>query len=385
MSKLSTFWSTVSEADSWDLITKQLNTKIADLPVLKAGYSRLGFLYATNQLSDDFPSILTYLRQKSGIEDWAGTIGSGVLCDRREYFGRPAVVVMIITLPTNTYAILDGIKQGMDEIPADVLDWMKLAMPPFGVVHGDPMNPHMTALLEELSLKIENLILGIPGFLVGGLAASTGPGYQAAGPVTEGGVSGVLFTPEIEVATGLSQGCTPVGGTHRVTECMENVIMGLDGLNALNVFKNDIGELLSRDLSRVDGYIHAAFPIEGSDTGDYTVRNLIAIDKEHGWLGIGGAVNNGDRVLFVRRDPKSAEQDLTRMVEGLVNRLPAPPRAALYFSCVARGPNLFGKEGREAEIIQKIIGDIPMVGFFGNGEISNNRLYGYTGVLTLFL
>jgi hypothetical protein len=25
------------------------------------------------------------------------------------------------------------------------------------------------------------------------------------------------------------------------------------------------------------------------------------------------------------------------------------------------------------------------VGFFGNGEICHNRLYGYTGVLTLFV
>jgi len=28
---------------------------------------------------------------------------------------------------------------------------------------------------------------------------------------------------------------------------------------------------------------------------------------------------------------------------------------------------------------------VPLAGFFGNGEISRNLLYGYTGVLTLFL
>ena len=31
------------------------------------------------------------------------------------------------------------------------------------------------------------------------------------------------------------------------------------------------------------------------------------------------------------------------------------------------------------------LGDFPLVGFFANGEISHNRLYGYTGVLALFL
>ena len=31
------------------------------------------------------------------------------------------------------------------------------------------------------------------------------------------------------------------------------------------------------------------------------------------------------------------------------------------------------------------LGDFPIAGFFANGEICNDRLYGYTGVLTLFV
>ncbi len=54
-------------------------------------------------------------------------------------------------------------------------------------------------------------------------------------------------------------------------------------------------------------------------------------------------------------------------------------------SCVARGPNLFGPDSEELKMIRDELGDIPLVGFFANGEISNNRLYGYTGVLALFL
>ena len=32
----------------------------------------------------------------------------------------------------------------------------------------------------------------------------------------------------------------------------------------------------------------------------------------------------------------------------------------------------------------RALGDVPLAGFYANGEISHNRLYGYTGVLTLF-
>ena len=53
-------------------------------------------------------------------------------------------------------------------------------------------------------------------------------------------------------------------------------------------------------------------------------------------------------------------------------------------SCVARGVSLFGEEGIETNVIRETLGEFPLVGFFANGEISRDRLYGHTGVLTLF-
>ena len=61
------------------------------------------------------------------------------------------------------------------------------------------------------------------------------------------------------------------------------------------------------------------------------------------------------------------------------------PKGAIYFSCLGRGKAQFGPDSRELKTVQEVLGDIPLVGFFCNGEISNGRLYGYTGVLTLFL
>jgi len=47
---------------------------------------------------------------------------------------------------------------------------------------------------------------------------------------------------------------------------------------------------------------------------------------------------------------------------------------------------LFGRDSEELSAVADALGeDVPVIGFFANGEISNNRLYGYTGVLTLIL
>ncbi len=369
-----------SDAEGWAGIARALVDGLLSGEDLThdEGEALLGFLYVTDVISEDMGSLLTYLRQTTGIDDWVGTVGIGICATGVEFFDRPAAVAMVARLPENGFFVFPAILEEIEEMTDEAKTWIDTASSPFGIVHGDPNNKRSGDLIEGLGLMTS-------GFLVGGLTASRSAQPQIAGDITGGGVSGVLFAPDVEVATGLTQGCLPVGPTHVVSDCLDNIIFGLDGNGALDVFKDDVGELLSRDLKRAAGYIHTAFPIEGSDTGDYVVRNLVGIDPDRGWLAVGDNIQAGDRVMFVRRDPKSAEEDLVATLENLKKRLPAPPRGGIYFSCIARGPNMFGEEGKEMSIVRNILGDVPLVGFFGNGEISNNRVYGYTGVLALFL
>jgi small ligand-binding sensory domain FIST len=183
---------------------------------------------------------------------------------------------------------------------------------------------------------------------------------------------------------GLSQGCAPIGPVRTVSEAAGNMIMTIDGRPALEAFCEDIGEELARDLRRVGGRIFVAFPVAGSDTGDYVVRSLTAIDPAQGWLGVGALPEPGQPIMFCRRDQASARQDLERMLGDLRRRSNAPPKAGLYFSCLARGRNLFGTNSEELEQVRRALGDFPLAGFFANGEVSHDRLYGYTGVLVLF-
>ena len=241
-------------------------------------------------------------------------------------------------------------------------------------IRGGPSSPTPSRLTARSST-----------FLVGGLSSAQSTPLQIAGRVVEGGLSGVLLAPEIAVAAGLSQGCSPIGPVRHVSAADGNVILEIDGRPALDIFKEDIGELLSRDLRRIAGLIFAGFPIAGSDTGDYLVRNLVAIDVEHNCVAVAHEVAPGDPAPFCRRDTPSAVADLRRMLDKIKQRAGATPRGGLYYSCVGRGRNLFGANSEELGLIREALGDFPLVGFFGNGEISNDRLYGYTGVLTVFL
>ena len=58
---------------------------------------------------------------------------------------------------------------------------------------------------------------------------------------------------------------------------------------------------------------------------------------------------------------------------------------ALYISCAGRGGPHFGAPGAELQLVRHALGDVPLVGFFAGGEIARHHLYGYTGVLTVFV
>ncbi|MEQ9639269.1 MAG: FIST N-terminal domain-containing protein [Alphaproteobacteria bacterium] len=338
----------------------------------------VGFVYITDRLADDLDAILAELKRGTGIDTWTGTVGLGVCATGTELFDRPALVAMVGELPEGSYALFDSKRDQPEVFAAAHADWHNGASMPFGVIHADPRNPDAIDAIGTLAQATGS-------YLVGGLASSRGPHPLIAGGIGEGGLSGLMLSGDVAVSTALTQGCSPVGEPHTVTAAERNIVIELDGRPALEVMKEDIGELLARDLSKLAGYIFAALPVAGTDWNDYLVRNLAGIDPNQGLVAIGDTVTVGQSLMFCRRDRATAAEDLSRMLAKLKRGLDGEPRGALYHTCLARGPNMFPGESAELGAIKDALGDVPLVGFFGNGEIANARLYSYTGVLTLFL
>ncbi len=339
----------------------------------------LGLLYVTDPLAEDLSDLLAHLVARTGVAEWVGAVGMGICATGTEYYEEPAAAIMLAELEPGSFRVFPSLVKDLDVFDARNRDWIAEHRPMLGLVHGDPVNPLTEALVKQLAGRTA------AGFLVGGIASSRGNAYTIANGVTQGGVSGVLFGEAVGLITRLTQGCSPIGPHHTVTEAQRNILVTLDGRTALDVLKDDIGEILARDLMRIGGYIFAGLPIPGSDTGDYLVRNLVGIDPNEGLVAVGDLIEPGRELMFCRRDAATAREDLDRMLLALEGRLPAPPRGGVYCSCLGRGVNLFGPGSAELKQIRDTLGDFPLVGFYANGEISQDRLYGYTGVLTLFL
>lgn len=338
----------------------------------------LGFVYVTPTAAPRLNALVEGLRQHTGVAHWIGSVGLGIMGAGKEIYDQPAVSVMLAELGPGSFRMIDPHDVAHKRDPSLSTPWNDAGGVTLGVVHGDPENPVAPILVMELASAVPDC------FIVGGFSSADHLPLQIADRVVNGCISGALIHPRVRVSTAHSQGCQPIGPRHIITACQRNVLGELDGRPALDVFKEDVGELLAKDLSRTAGFIFAGLSIAGLDTSDYLVRNLVAIDTSRKLLAIGDLVNEGQEVQFCRRDGNTAVEDLLSMLQKVKSRLSGPPRGALYFSCLARGRHQFGDQSEELRMVMRELGDCPVIGFFANGELFNSRLYGYTGVVVAF-
>jgi len=340
----------------------------------------IGFVYATDRLGSELGIILETLRQAAPHLHWVGSVGMGIAATGREYYEERALAAMVCDIPASEFRVIPNSDDLFARIPEDIADWSREQGFCFGLLHAEPTYVATSSFINSLRDTIPS------SFINGGLSSAEGSSYQVADGVYDDGISGLLFSPQVEVITDHTQGCSPIGPVHRIDEAEQNLILRLDKRPALDVLKEDVGEVLARDLRRLGGYIFVGLPIRGSDTGDYLVRNLMGLDVEQQLLAVGDYMAERDELMFCRRDGNTAREDMQRMLERIEKRLAGRTiRGGVYISCIGRGRSQFGDDSAELKLISDTLGEFPLVGFFANGELYNSRLYGYTGVLTLFV
>ena len=123
--------------------------------------------------------------------------------------------------------------------------------------------------------------------------------------------------------------------------------------------------------------------------GDFLVRNVVGMDQNTGGLAIGEMLKEGQLVQFHLRDADTSSGDLQAVLgryadQNRENDIPG----ALLFSCLGRGEYLYGKPNHDTDLFRDKLGNVPLGGFFCNGEIGpvsgTTFLHGYTSSFGLF-
>ena len=380
----------------------------------------LGLLYITDHYADDAQEILDHLSAElPEVTDWSGTVAVGVAANNAEYFDEPGMSLMLCALPSDQYRVFSGVAPLGNSEMTGFEAYTAL-------VHADPRTHELAELVGEMAGRTDT------GYLFGGLSSGRDEslqfaiggngnirGHGAAGGVFSGGLTGVLFGEGVRLVSRVTQGCQPVSREREITEADGNLLLTLDGEPALDVLLADLNVSLDAPQAAIEavratlvGLVDAGrdgIRRTGDLGDDVLVRHIIGLDPTRRGIAIADEVEAGMRMSFCRRNAQAARADLMRIcaeireelepeeqtlataravAAGEAEAAPHPARrvaGAVYVSCSGRGGPHFGAPGAEMQIVRHALGDVPLVGFFAAGEIARHRVYGYTGVLTVFV
>ena len=389
-------WSSaISDAASFTEAVHEASEQI--LAKLDGANPDLAVIFISSHHRPSYFTAPEVIAEALGAKVLIGCSAAGVIGGGQEVERRPGIAISAAVLPG---VELSAFHLNQDELPspdAPPQAWHEL----LGLL---PVEcPAIMLLPDPFTLRTDHLLAGLdfayPSTVkIGGLASGGGqPGanylFINEKSVRSGAV-GIAFSGDLTVETIVAQGCRPIGEPLVVTESEINVISRLGHQTPLDVLR----ELFEASETREKRLIRRSLRIgiimdrlaQDSGDGEFLIRNVIGADEEDGTLAVGELVQEGQVVQFFVRDAQAADEDLRMMLEEYIDNLneEAIPESALLFSCLGRGQYLYGSPDHDTNMFTEMVADIPIAGFFSNGEIGpigdQTFLHGYSASFAMF-
>jgi small ligand-binding sensory domain FIST len=345
----------------------------------------LGFLFLTQEWRPHVEDTLELIRLHGHVPQLVGCSGWGFIGSRREIEHQPGFSLILFSLPSESFAVVQISEAQAEEATGaeywyeatglsseKVSSWLVLANPYFGGVE---------SWLNEWSAAYPQ----IP--ILGGLASATNSEIFLLrdGEVSTAPLLAIALKQGLVVRPLVSQGCRPIGDPSPITKAEENLILEIGNLPAYQALEAAFLSIPADQRVSVRNNLFLGLAIseyiDDFKQGDFLIRNILGADPQIGALAVGAYPRVGQTVQFQLRDSKSAREDLVLASERVKQGL-SGPIGILLFSCAGRGKGLFGTSDHDAETLASILGDLPLAGFFCNGEIGpvgrKAFLHGYT-------
>lgn len=380
------------------------------------GSADLAIIFISSAYASDYPRLVPLILDKLPVPvligcGGAGIVGMGEREKAREIEASPALSLTVAHLPNVEVQPFYIEAAEMPDLDSSPSSWTELlgveaAKNPQFILLADPFSSRINDLLEGLdfaypgSAKIGGLVSGGMIERSGGLFYHDQQKPRNTYLYRQGTV-GIALSGNIIVETIVAQGCRPIGPIYQVSEGERNIIISMTGKGAdgtpqppLNLLRDLIPSLSEKDreLSQHSLFIGIArdeFKMQ-LRAGDFLIRNVLGVDPRQGAIAIGDRVRPGQRVQFHLRDADTSALDLELLLQAFPRDKPNSSEVlgALIFSCLGRGENLYEKPDFDSGLFQRYFANVPLAGFFCNGEIGpvagRTFLHGYTSAFALF-
>ena len=355
----------------------------------------LVFVFPSFNFSGQFKDISNALSKHFENSVIMGCSGNGVIGAGREVEHTPGFAMCAAELPEVEITPFHISDSDLPDGDAPPNKWENVQ----GVSRES--HPNFVLLADPFSVRGENLLMGMDYAypdckIVGGLASGGAqPGSNALylNNITyDHGIAGVALSGNIEINTIVAQGCKPIGSLSRITKCERNILQELDGRSPFDILGETYNDLNEADQKLFQNSLFLGVvmdPFESSPgIGDFLIRNIVGANPDAGQLAVGQMLREGQLVQFHLRDAQTSTENLSNMLDEYQSTPFGPETGALMFSCLGRGKYLYEEPDHDTDLFREKIGDLPLTGFFCNGEIGpvsgSTFLHGYTSSFGIF-
>ncbi|MGH7318529.1 MAG: FIST signal transduction protein [Candidatus Rokuibacteriota bacterium] len=355
-----------------------------------ADHADVAVVFTTGDAYPQGHALLHAVRRVTGARTVLGCSGAGVLTERGEVEGVPAVAVLVVRVDGPLLlrpVMVAGRERLGDEAGADLAAQAGSAVAEGAalMILPDARNLDPRALLRGLHEGLG------PMPVLGGVAAGD-PLFELYNTdVTDGALPGLVLAGT-RPAIGVGQGCEPIGEAYVVTQGEGNVVRAIAGRSPLRVLQEAIEAVPDYERRIPHAGVFAGLAMNPAKSpltrGDFLVRNLAGLDRDTGAVAVAEEVRVGQTLQFQIRDAQASREDLDAMLTRVHTALAGrPPAFGVYFNCAGRGRHLYGVPDHDVTLIRARLGTWPLVGFFGNGEFApvgpTSFFHNYTGVLVV--
>jgi small ligand-binding sensory domain FIST len=317
-----------------------------------------------------------------------GCSASGVLTQAHEIEGGPGVSVLALAKGSHARPFLwPRAGQARPDLMSELEDLRQGLV----VLLADAYSAPPERVLAQVSRVVPSEVQ-----VCGTLAVSPSrrsPSYRwLDGVTTTHGVAGLVVPsarPD-DALVSVASGCRLIGAIRTVTKAEGNVVSRLDQQSAFDAFAVHARPLLD-DLPRAAQTLFLALPLSSARREDpfadgHRLCGVLKFDPERGLLALTGDVPVGTPVRFALRDAASARENLSGMMEDVKRRLgDRRPKWGLYLCSAGRGHDLYGVRDHDVSYLQGALGEFPLAGMFGGGELCRDGLQLFSGVLALVM
>ncbi|WP_159020085.1 FIST signal transduction protein [Algibacter sp. L3A6] len=260
-------------------------------------------------------------------------------------------------------ADLDSYKTGKDlinQLPQEGLKYV-FVVSEGSFINGSQLTQGMSASTED------NLII------TGGLCGDDARFEKTLASYNENPKEGELvavgfYGDTLEISFSIHGGWTPFGPERIVTKSEGNILYELDGLPALDLYKNYLGEK-AKDLP--GAALLYPFNVKTEEETQSIVRSILNIDEEKNAVILAGDIKENAKIQLMMTNvdhiANASERAARQALEHRINK----PELAILVSCIGRKLVLDQRVEEEIEEVIEVIGkDAVISGFYSYGEIA---------------